>query len=731
MGCVFLAYDPRLHRKVAVKVLATEAHPDTLRRFEQEARAAGLLNHPNILSVFDVGAHRGAPFIVSELLEGSTLRDRLSRGALSAAEALDLALQLARGLAAAHDKGVVHRDLKPENLFLLASDGRLKILDFGIAKLLPTQEPSRALDSRAATTPARTETGTVMGTVGYMSPEQVRGEHADQRSDIFSFGAILYELLAGRRAFEGEAQVEVGYAILNQEPPPLDNEELDALVRRCLAKSPKARFQTAHELAAELQALQGTDLALGRSPRPRRRSLFGGLASLARGAGRWIARPPESKSIAVLPFANLSGDPQTDYFSDGMTEELINALAGVSGLRVASRTSSFAFKGKLGDVRRIGEKLAVGAVVEGSVRKSGSRVRISARLVNAGDGYQIWSQTFERDMIDIFELQDEISRTVADGLKVKLGDSGAPLVAPSTKDVEAYHLYLKGRYHFNQRPAGIRKGIEFFEQAIAKDPAYAFAHAGLADCYANLGSWENGTLRPREAFPKAKAAAQKALEIDPRMAEPHSSLAYVKLHFERDLEGAEREIKLAIQLKPDYPTAHHWYSHVLTAMGRSEESLVESQRCLELDPLDTLLWAHLAWHYIHAQQFSEAIAWTEKLLEEHPDLFWAHFFAGEAYACNPGGPRPWRCWRSSRRNRSSGTFPPTISPSSMPGWASSTAPLSSSRRRWRKAPAGCPTCASSPGFCPSTMIRDSRPCSSGRDLRAEPRPRTCSRRSRA
>jgi serine/threonine protein kinase len=249
MGRIFAAHDLRLDRKVAVKVLATAAQPDALRRFEQEARAAGLLNHPNIVSVFDAGAHQGAPYIVSELLEGSTLRDRLSRGALSLAEALDLALQLARGLAAAHEKGVVHRDLKPENLFLLA-DGRLKILDFGIAKLIHAKEPLRPLDSRLATTPAQTETGTVMGTIGYMSPEQVRGEHADRRADIFSFGAILYELLTGQRAFEGEALVEVGYAILNQEPPPLEREELDALVRRCLAKRPEARFQTAHELLA-------------------------------------------------------------------------------------------------------------------------------------------------------------------------------------------------------------------------------------------------------------------------------------------------------------------------------------------------------------------------------------------------------------------------------------------------------------------------------------------------
>jgi serine/threonine protein kinase len=471
MGEVYRAKDPRLGRDVAVKVLpasfSTDA--DRLRRFEQEARAAGLLNHPNITAVYDIGTHDGAPYVVSELLEGETLRNRLSAGPLPTRKALDYAIQIARGLAAAHEKGIVHRDLKPENLFV-TNDGRVKILDFGLAKLRQLEaggEPGTNLLTAA------TEPGVVMGTMGYMSPEQVRGRAADARSDIFSFGTILHEMLSGRRAFQGETTADTITVILTKEPPDLSltNQDvhpgLDRIIRHSLEKNPEERFQSASDLAFALGYL-GEDSTESVPPTPTP-APSAARSSVVRTRTSATVSDSSRASIAVLPFRNMSADKENEYFTDGITEEIINALTKIESLRVASRTSAFAFKGRNEDIRRIGEQLGVRTVLEGSVRRAGSRLRITAELVNVGDGYHLWSERYDREMEDIFAIQDEIALAIANTLKVRLlaADEGA-LVSRGTEDFEAYNHFLKGKYFFNRRVP--REAIVEFEQAIARDP---------------------------------------------------------------------------------------------------------------------------------------------------------------------------------------------------------------------------------------------------------------------
>src|SRR5438132_2896164 len=399
MGRVFAAHDAKLDRDVAIKVLAPGARgEEELRRFEQEARAAGSLNHPNVVAVYDIGVHGGEPYIVSELLEGAPLRERLGGKPLPAALVIDLASQLAEGLAAAHDKGVIHRDLKPENLFVTRG-GRLKILDFGIAKL-----------TRAAPSVPQTDTGTVMGTVGYMSPEQVRGEHVDARSDLFSFGCILYEMLAGRAPFDRPSSMETGSAILHDEPPQTVPRELDPVLRRCLEKDPARRYPSAHELLLALARVRPPAA-------PRWRWIAGAMAlAVLIAAGLLVPRlraamdAKGARSIAVLPFVNMSSDKENEYFSDGITEELINALANVEGLRVASRTAVFAIKGQNLDVPKLGARLNADTLLEGSVRREGSTLRVTAQLINVSDGYHLWSQSYDRELKSVFAVEDEIAR---------------------------------------------------------------------------------------------------------------------------------------------------------------------------------------------------------------------------------------------------------------------------------------------------------------------------------
>jgi serine/threonine-protein kinase len=645
MGEVYRARDPRLGRDVALKVLPPEfaADPDRLRRFEQEARAAGALNHPNIVAVFDVGAENGAPYVVSELLEGETLRERIRAG-LTPRKAVEHAVQVASGLAAAHHKGIVHRDLKPENVFV-TREGRVKILDFGLAKLRP-----EAPEAARVTATRNTAPGVVLGTAGYMSPEQVRGQPTDQRADIFALGAILYEMVACRPAFTGETAAEVMTSVLRTDPPPLAGvadriaPALDRIVHRCLEKKPAERFQSAEDVAFALQAISeaAEGGSLPTAPGKRRGALAVAAGALAvavlLAVGLVVLRrtPAEEgrtiRSIAVLPLENLSRDPEQEYFADGMTDALIGDLAKIGALRVISRTSVMRFKGVRKPLPEIARELNVDAVVEGSVQRSGDRVRITSQLIRGATDEHIWNQSYERDLRDVLALQAEVARAIAGEIKVALTpQERTRLAAARPVDPRVHEAYLRGRFHWSRRnEASLRKAIDYFQEAIRLDPGYAPAHSGLADAYIGL-VFPVGAVAPNEGFPKARAEARRALEIDEGLPEGHTSSAALKMMYEWDWAGSENEFRRSLELDPSYAHAHHYYSHLLMATGRTAESLAHSRQALDLDPLSPNLNTHLGWHYLYARQPQEAIAQLRKTIELDPQYFMAHVFLSRAF----------------------------------------------------------------------------------------------------
>ena len=630
MGRVFAARDEKLGREVAIKVLASGLHgEEALRRFEQEARATCALNQANILDVHDIGTHQGSPYIVSELLHGITLRDRLRGGRLSVPEASGHARQLAQGLSAAHEKGIVHRDLKPENLFITEED-RLKILDFGIAKLVTpmTLGTGETLPSPRL----HTEEGAILGTVGYMSPEQVRGQPADQRSDVFSFGAIFYEMLAGCSPFARDSAVETGYAILNDDPPPLPAGvpvALDRLVRRCLAKRQEDRFQSAHELFDALAA------AGEQAPAQRRGAYRWALRAAAAltlavlAVLGWRLRAPSQApgtSIAVLPFINMSSDRENEYFSDGITEELINALANVEGLRVVSRTAVFALKGRNLDIDQIGAQLKVNTLLEGSVRREGNALRVTAQLINVSDGYHLWSQTYDRELKGVFALEGEIARSIAKALRHKLArDETAPVATVST---EAHDLYLRGRYFWAKRSTeALHKAADYFEQAIDKDPQYALAWAALADATAIRAEYDQ--VRVSEVMPKAKEAVLRALALDPGLAEAHGTLGIIHM-YDYDWANAEVKLRKAIELKPDAATLYHRYALLFIFLGRMQEARAEVERALQLEPTSLVINGIVGSLHYYERDFDGAAAAFRKTLEMDPGFQVAHSQLGWA-----------------------------------------------------------------------------------------------------
>lgn len=562
MGEVYRARDPRLGRDVAVKILPRDsaADPDRLRRFEQEARAVAALSHPNVLAIFDVGTS-GVPYLVTELLEGETLRRVLERGSLGTERTVHLGLQLAAGLAAAHAHGIVHRDLKPENVFITAA-GQLKILDFGLA----TRTGHIGTDE--ATRP-ETDQGGIVGTLGYIAPEQLRGAGADHRADIFACGAILYEMVTGARAFRGESPADTISAILNQAPPLSTFENaspgLATIVRRCLEKRADRRFQSALDLAAALESY--SDVRPASTP-----ALAGAAPS----------------SIAVLPFTNLSPEPDNQYFSDGLAEELVNALARLSGLRVASRTSSFRFRGPHGNIREIGRELGVGAILEGSVRRAGSRLRVTVQLTNVEDGYHIWSERYDRELADVFDVQDEIVQAIVGSLAPTLVVEPLESVRRPTENLQAYDLYLRGRHFWNQRsPAVIGTAISYFEQAIAMDPDYALAYAGLADCYSLLRVY--GWTPPEHSQPKALEAVGRALALDPTLPEAHFAKALYDFYFEGSWRSARRHFEEALALNPRLAIVEAYFGIFLAMEYRYEEGRRRITRAIDLDPFSPLV----------------------------------------------------------------------------------------------------------------------------------------------
>jgi serine/threonine-protein kinase len=580
MGEVYKAHDTRLDRIVAVKrLLLQHGH-----RFEQEARAIAALNHPHICQVYDVGPD----YLVLEYIEGRTIR-----GPLASSEAVRLAIQIASALEAAHQRGIIHRDLKPANI-MVTNTGAAKLLDFGLAKL-------QTMNADATTE------GTVLGTAAYMAPEQTEGKPLDERSDVFSFGAVLYEMLSGRRAFPGTTTLQVWNAVLRDDPPPLQvPPALARVVLRCLAKQSADRFQTMTDVRIALEEAARAGPATLREQQP---------------------------SIAVLSFANMSADPENEYFSDGLAEEIINALAHIPDLKVIARTSAFAFKGKQEDIRRIAEVLGVAHVLEGSVRRAGNRIRVTAQLIAAGDGSHLWSERYDRELADVFAIQDEIAHAIAETLHMKLVGTSAEarLVSQRRVDPEVYECYLRGRYFWNKRTVSdLRRAHDYFESAIDKDPLYAVAHSGLADTWFYRG-YHFGDLAPDVAMPQGKAAALKALAIDEGLAEAHASLALVHFFYDWDMKSADREFQRAIELNPSYVTAHHGYSIYLAAMRRNDDSITEARRALEMDPLSLPILNIVGEMLLAAQRYEVAIEQTRKTLEIYPDYSDAHSRLVDAY----------------------------------------------------------------------------------------------------
>ncbi|MGE5717975.1 MAG: protein kinase domain-containing protein, partial [Acidobacteriota bacterium] len=597
MGEVWRARDGRLGREVAIKTLpeALASDGDARARFTREARAIAALSHPNVLAIFDVGEEAGVVYAVTELLEGTNLRAHLADGPLPAHRTADWALQIAEGLAAAHEKGIVHRDLKPENVFL-TRDGRVKLLDFGLAR----REEAITDDAKTLTRSLTTDPGTILGTAAYMSPEQARGLPADHRSDLFSFGAVLWEMLAGRRVFSGASAAEMLASVLRDAPPALPEAgglagALAEVAGHCLEKDPALRFQSARDLVFALRAAESaTSRSVVSSP---------------------PARVPEgSPSVAVLPFRNLSPEKDSEYLSDGLSEEIIHALMKVEALRVAARTSSFAFKDKSEDVREIGERLGVRSILEGSVRQAGGRLRVTAQLIDVTSGYQLWSERFDRTLDDVFAVQDEIARAIAGTLRVRLfGEDSTPRAA-APQDPAAYDLYLRGRFFFNRRSAP--KAIEAFEAALARDPAFAAAYTGLADAWGIHGYY--GGIDTRVAFARARAAVQRARALAPDTPEVAISAAIQEHYFGWDFAREERELNAARDAAPRLAAPYYWLGLLLGLQGRTKDALPLLERVTELEPLNPLSPTAFGYVFLTVRRFEEARASFERALEFDP-----------------------------------------------------------------------------------------------------------------
>jgi eukaryotic-like serine/threonine-protein kinase len=640
MGEVYRARDVRLNRDVAIKVLPEHLakDPEALARFQREAKAVAALAHPNILVLYDVGSEQEVQYAVTELLEGETLRERLSRGPLAWRKVAELGSAIAEGLAAAHSKGIVHQDVKPANIFL-TSDGRVKILDFGLAEM-------RNAPSQTEDTATLTEAGpAVMGTIGYMSPEQVRGEKAEAASDVFSLGCVLYEMVTGRRAFSGKSATDTMAAILKDEPPAVadsgqsSSPDLDRVIERCLAKNPAQRFHSAHDLAFALRSLssstgeQRTVAEPVRMGRVRVAAAMAALALILAAAGFYFWRSRASRnidSLAVLPFVNAGGGQDAEWLSDGLTESLIDSLSGLPNLKVMSRSAVFRYKGKDADPRAAGKELGVRAVLVGRITQRGDSLSVNAELVNTDDNSELWGDRYNRKLADVLAVQQDIVAQIAGKLRAKLSSAQKTEMARGqTENPEAYQLYLKGRYYAGKFDAeNLKKGYAYFQQAIALDPNYALAYDGLA-YYCELV--EDLYFPVDEVMPKAKAAAQKALAIDDSIAESHVEMGNVYTFYDFDWAGAEREFKRAIELSPNYAPAHEYYSWYLIAVGRASEAVAESRRAEELDPLSAEISSLTGWWLYLARRYDEAVTQFHKCLDLDPNYAVCHTVLGQTY----------------------------------------------------------------------------------------------------
>lgn len=642
MGEVYLSHDDRLDRDVALKVLPPAWFADAAARARllREARAAAGLNHPNICTIHEVGEAGGQAYIAMEYVPGEPLNTVLARGSLSLDSTLRYAGQLADALAHAHERGVVHRDLKSANI-VITPEGRAKILDFGVAKRLPTGEGAHTMTKSGL---ELTQEGAIIGTLPYMAPEQVRGQPADARSDIWAMGVVIYEMASGERPFTGQTSFEVTSAILDHPPRPTGGTvppPLGAVIERCLAKEPERRYQRAGEVRAALEVLTHPHTGSGTGRTARRRAwvvaaIALGLALAAVGlwsSGIWNgpALPTRIEAIAVLPLANLSGDPAQDYFADGMTDALITDLSKIRALKVISRTSTLRYRGTSKALPEIARELNVDAIVEGSVLRSGDRVRITAQLIEAGTERHVWADNYERDVRDVIALQRDVARAIAGEIRARLTEPEQRRLATARPvNPQAHEAYLRGLAETNRfTEPGLRRAVTFYEQAIALDAEYALAHAGLASAYTLLGG-VLGFTSPGEYFPKARAAAEKALELDGSLAEAHAVLANVRLKFDWDWEAAAQEYQRVFELNPSLAEAHQEYGTYLEALRRFDEAVAARKRARDLDPLSASRTADVGYPLYYAGRYDEAIRYYRTALELDQNFFWSHVWIGQA-----------------------------------------------------------------------------------------------------
>ncbi|MFL6598168.1 MAG: protein kinase domain-containing protein [Chthoniobacterales bacterium] len=650
MGEVYLATDITAGRKAALKLLPLRFTGDAerLKRFQQEAHAVVGLNHPNILTVYEIGEDHSIHYIASELIEGETLRQHLTRGRMELIEAVDVAIQMASALAAAHNAGIVHRDIKPENI-MLRPDGYVKVLDFGIAKLAESAFAEATADGPEPMTLAETNLGSILGTVRYMSPEQASGGHVDKSTDIWSLGVVLYEMVTGHAPFTGDTPKEVMSAILEKEPAPLTHyvahlpAELQQIVSKALCKDRTERYQSAGEVLQELKNLRRkleskaelerstapSWLRWTRSPTTVALLLLASVLALAL-PFYWhrnltTSLPPD-KSIAVLPFVDLSQTKDQEYFCDGMSEEILEALAKIDGLRVVARTSSFSFKGKSMNAREVGEKLNVANVLEGSLRREGNRVRVTAELINTRTGFHLWTETYDRQLEDVFALQDEITRSIVDALKIKLAVS---LPAHEQRNIEVYDLYLQGLYFSNKSSEeDLRRALSFFQRAVEKDPTFGRAWTGIAKVWYFLA---DVYVKPLDAYPASKEAALKAIALDEKDAEAQCYLSEAKRVLDWDLAGADAELNRALELDSNSAPAHFFSALLPLFRGELKEGLRLVLEAEKLDPVSPIISYVATAAYLANDQIDEAISEGQRTLQLDPNYFYLDSDLAAAY----------------------------------------------------------------------------------------------------
>jgi serine/threonine-protein kinase len=664
MGIVYKAEDTRLKRTVALKFLSPQLtrDPDAKERFLHEAQAAAALEHQNICNIYEIDESGDQVFIVMSCCKGENLKEKIDRGPLKIDEALKIAIQIAEGLQEAHEKGIVHRDIKSANI-MIDEKGQVKIMDFGLAKLKGQTKITKA--------------GTTMGTAAYMSPEQAQGANVDHRTDIWSLGVVLYEMISGQFPFKGEYEQAVIYSIMNEEPEPPTAlrtgvpMELERIANKSLAKDPSGRYQHADDMVVDLRklkeeskpGLKTTKKDIGKNSVPRMRRFILSLSFLMavlvviggyfifKGKEAGKASPPTTSkavkisvpkwenSVAVLPFHDFSPGKDQEYFCDGMTDSIISRLSRVKKLKIISLTSVLQYKSQTRNIRKIGQELGVNTILEGTIQKEGNKIRINAQLIDVADDSHIWQNTYNRELEAVFAIQDDISQSIVKALKIELlgekkgekkGESKDVRGRYYTRSTAAYEFYIQGRFFWRKRTEeSLKKAIEFFNKALEKDPGYAPAYAGLADTYYVMAWYRN--LPQKEGYSKAEQAALKALEIDDQLAEAYTSLAAVKLEYHWDFAGAKKSFQRAIELNPGYATAHHWYARYFWYTGGFNSAITEMKQALELDPLSPSINRDLGWAYIHARRYDKAIEVMQRTIGMYPDFPGVHLALAIAF----------------------------------------------------------------------------------------------------